>query len=301
MLICFDRGTHQHEVLYRHPSHDYMFGIVCTEDLIYFCGCTYLGIGRMPAQKFELVKAVTPFPPRRGAHNRMMRYLWTKLAADSRVIPYGKPDLHLMNQYGSTLYVAATSWNEIWLLDLDLQLKRRIPLQPKIRDFYHLNNVFCDGTHFYVCLNRYAGCAGLGGYAKFDLDWNEVERRALGWESHALTVIEGKIMQLSSFSWRSEGNARISRKAGLMVEDEFVFEYDCNEYFCKDFSMDEDRIYIVGGKLAQREQRRTAEGVVFILNRRYELLEKHVISGLGGFNGCRFRGIDYSKGSAPAS
>jgi hypothetical protein len=84
-----------------------------------------------------------------------------------------------------------------------------------------------------------------------------------------------------------------------MVEDEFVFEYDCDEYFCKDFSMDENRIYVIGGKLARREQRRTADGVVFVLNRQYELLEKHVISGLGGFNGCRLRGIDHSNGSMP--
>jgi hypothetical protein len=33
IVICFDKSTHRHEVLYRHPSQDYMFGIVCMETL----------------------------------------------------------------------------------------------------------------------------------------------------------------------------------------------------------------------------------------------------------------------------
>lgn len=84
-----------------------------------------------------------------------------------------------------------------------------------------------------------------------------------------------------------------------MIGGDFVFKYDTHEYFCKDFSMDEERIYIVGGRNTQRERRAVADGVVFVLNRRFELLEKHEISGFGGFNGCRLRGTDYSTGIAP--
>jgi hypothetical protein len=298
-LIRFDTKTGRFDVLYEHSSSDYLFGIVCDGDHVYFSGCTFLGLGQIGTRGFELIKTVTPFQPKRGTYSRMMRSLWTTLGAHSKIIPYGKPDLHQMNQYGSTLYVAATSWNEIWLFDLDLQLKQRIQLQPVMRDYYHLNNVFCDGTHFYVCLNRYTGGPGSGGYAKFDLEWNEVERRAVGCESHALSVIDGQVVQLSCYSWRSEDQIRHPRKAGLMIGNDFVFEYDPQEYFCKDFSMDEECIYIIGGKNARRERRAVADGIVFVLNRRFELLEKHEIRGLGGLNGCRLRGTDHSRGAAP--
>ena len=77
-----------------------------------------------------------------------------------------------------------------------------------------------------------------------------------------------------------------------------MFAYEPNEFFCKDFSMDDEHIVIVGGTSAERGQRSSASGVVFILNRRFELLSKEIISGLGGFNGCRLMGCDYSKGYA---
>jgi hypothetical protein len=62
--------------------------------------------------------------------------------------------------------------------------------------------------------------------------------------------------------------------------------------------MDDEHIVIVGGTSAERGQRSSASGVVFILNRRFELVSKELISGLGGFNGCRLMGCDYSKGYA---
>lgn len=60
--------------------------------------------------------------------------------------------------------------------------------------------------------------------------------------------------------------------------------------------MDDEHIVIVGGTSTNREKRSSAAGVVFLLNRRFELLSYEVIPGLGGFNGCRFMGTDYSKG-----
>ena len=80
------------------------------------------------------------------------------------------------------------------------------------------------------------------------------------------------------------------------MDEDLVFQYDSNEYFCKDFSMNDEYIVIVGGTVTTRERRSSAAGVVFILNRQFELLAKEVISGLGGFNGCRFMDRDYSKG-----
>lgn len=298
-LIRLDTHSLQHDVLYDHRGNDYLMGITWEDECLYFSGCTFLAAARIDAEEFKLIKTCTPFRANRGTYNRMMRFLWTQLDAHSRALPYSKPDLHQMNRYGSTLYVTATSWNEIWLFDLSLRLKRRITIQPETRDYYHLNNVFCDGSHFYVCLNRYDGRPGWGGYAKFDLEWNEIERKISGWELHAFSVIDGNIVQLCCFSWRSANLPNHPRTAGLMINGELVFEYDPQQYFCKDFSMDEEHVYIVGGRNTERHRRAEADGVLFILDRRYQLVETCVISGLGGLNGCRLRGTDYSKGVAP--
>ena len=65
--------------------------------------------------------------------------------------------------------------------------------------------------------------------------------------------------------------------------------------------MDDERIYIVGRDQAQREQRAVANGAAILLNRRYELLEKHIISGFRGVKACCLREIDHSEGSVPVS
>jgi hypothetical protein len=82
-----------------------------------------------------------------------------------------------------------------------------------------------------------------------------------------------------------------------MVNGELVFEHDPDKYFCKDFSMDDEHIYIVGGESKRREDRGLAAGVVFVLNRKYELLEEHVLHGMGGLCGCRLPDVDYSNGA----
>jgi len=296
-LIQLDLASRKCEILFQHPEGESVFGVTHKEDQIFLSGATFLAGGRLRKNRLIDVRIRNPFsPPLRGQARWMMRWFWNELGAHSRVIPYDKPGLHQLNLYGSSLYIAATTWNEVWVADVDLNVQTRIPLQPHILDYFHLNNVFCDGTHYYVCLNRYAGRPGRGGYAKFDLEWNEVERHALGWESHAFSVVEHRVFHLCCFSWRSQTQTGHPRQAGLMMGDDLVFQYDPNAYFCKDFSMDDDYIVIVGGTATNREQRSSASGVVFILNRRFELLAQEVISGLGGFNGCRFLGLDYSKG-----
>jgi hypothetical protein len=298
-LIQLELASRQFDILFQHPDRESVFGVTNNGDQIYLSGATFLASGRIRENQLQDIQIRYPFPsPLRGQARQLMRWFWTELGAHSRVIPYDKPGLHQMNLYGSALYIAATTWNEVWVADLDLNVQRRIPLQPHLLDYFHLNNVFCDGKHFYVCLNRYAGRPGHGGYAKFDLEWNELERRALGWESHAFSVIDNRMFHLSCLSWRSRTQTAHPVQAGLMMESELVFAYEPNEFFCKDFSMDDEHIVIVGGTSAERGQRSSASGVVFILNRRFELLSKEIISGLGGFNGCRFLGCDYSKGYA---
>ena len=296
-LIRLDLSTRRFEVLFQHPAGESVFGVTHRHDQIYLCGATFLASGRLSDNQLRDVRIRYPFSaPLRGQARKFMRWFWTELGAHSRVIPYDKAGLHQLNLYGSLLYAAATTWNEVWVVDLELNVQRRIPLQPHILDYFHLNNVFCDGTYYYVCLNRYAGRPGHGGYAKFDLEWNEVERRALGWESHAFSVIDGRMFHLCCFSWRSQAQTSHPRQAGLMMDGDLVFPYDPSQFFCKDFSMDDEHIVIVGGTSTSREKRSSAGGVVFLLNRKFELLSQEVIPGLGGFNGCRFMGTDYSKG-----
>ena len=299
-LLQLDVASGQYRVLYEHPQGESVFGVTSIGDRVYLSGATFVAAGQLSDGALQRCSLRVPFRiPLRGDLRRGMRWLWSKLGAHARVLSYDKPGLHQLNVYGSSVYIAATSWNEVWELDLDLNLKQRRPVEPHILDYFHLNNVFCDGLHYYVCLNRYAGRPGPGGYAKFDLEWNEVERRAVGWESHAFAVIDHRMFQLCCFSWRSKAVSEHPRKAGLMVEDKVVFEYDPEQYFCKDFSMDDEHVFIVGGSNTPREKRAKAVGIVFILNRKFELLDRCVIEGLGGFNGCRLLGVDHTRGHAP--
>jgi hypothetical protein len=172
---------------------------------------------------------------------------------------------------------------------------QRIVIQPHRRDHNHLNNVFWDGEAFYVCLNRYEKPFGYGGYAKFTKDWEEVERRTLGWESHALAIVQGQIWNLVA----SSGTAKQiwhPHKAGLMVDGRLVFEHDPDRVFWKDFSVDTEYIYMVGGQISAREERKAADGFVFVLDRKYHLVKEFRLPMIGGICGCRLLGEDYSNG-----
>lgn len=200
-----------------------------------------------------------------------------------------------MNIVRGKLFIAATSRNEVWEFDEDLNLTRRIPIQPHRHDYHHLNNVFWDGQAFYVCLNRYGKPYGYGGYAKFTWEWEEIERGTLGWESHALAIVDGRKWNLVA----SSGSAKQifhPHKAGLMVDGKLVFEHDPDQVFCKDLSIDSEHIYMVGGQVCLREDRKNADGIVFMLNRQYQLMKEFRIPRIGGICGCRLDGVDYSNG-----
>lgn len=302
LLVAIDTENSRLRVLYEDPLREVLFGIACHEDRMFLSGATGLTTGRLTTRGFERLSTHVPFTlPVRGEGRRLMRWFWSRIGAYSRVISYDKPGLHQMNLYHDRLYVAATVWNEIWIVDFGLHVLKRIALQPHMRDFYHLNNVFCDGTAFYVCLNRYDGRPGIGGYIKFDLAWNEIERRAIGWQSHALSVINGQVIQLCCLSPETGIPTRHPAQAGLMVGQNLAFEYDARQFFLKDFSMTDDRIYLVGGTTTERANRTTSAGVVMTLTRSFTFIKMEVFPGLGGFNGCRLMGLDYSKGVAPTS
>jgi hypothetical protein len=294
-LVRFDTKTYETRIIYQHPTPERFMGLAWHGPKLYFGGDSVLGIAHLNGEIFH-VEDMAVFHDNRAAWLwRYPRKFWKWIGAHSRAIEYASLQFHQMNIYRSRLYVTVTERNEIWELDLDLSLRRKIILQPHIQDFHHINNIFFDGRYFYVCFFRYAEVVGSGGYAKFDMEWKEVERRTIGWASHALSVIDGQILHLCYFSGTLK-EINNPQRAGMMINDDMVFEYDAGKYFCKDFSMDAERVYIVGSEIKPRAERKNANGVVFVLNRNYELLEQRLLAGTGGINGCRLPHLDYSNG-----
>ncbi len=290
-----DVSSGQATLLYQHPGGQELMGVVVVGNTIYLSGSTVLLKGTLQGDCVVVQQEREYFHHGRWMA-KQLRNFWHRVGAYARVVEYVPQDFHQMNLVEGRLVVTATSRNEVWEVDKDLALLRRIVIQPHRHDYHHLNNVFWDGQWFYVCLNRYAQPFGVAGYAKFTKEWEEVERKTLGWESHALAIVQGQLWNLVASSSTHKPIAH-PHKAGLMVDDTLVFEHDPDRVFCKDFSVDADRIYIVGGQIGVREMRKQAEGVVYVLDRQYRLQKEIRIAGTGGFRGCRLLGVDYSNGA----
>lgn len=293
-LFRLDVTTGVSTLLYQHPSGQELMGLAFLDDKIYFAGLTIIAKGTLQGDRLFVEKEVECFSKPKGLA-KLLRKFWQRVGAESRAVECVSQDFHQMNTVGRKLFVTATGRNEVWEFKEDLTNTRRIALQPHRYDFHHLNNVFWDGQSFYVCLNRYGKPFGYAGYARFTEDWEEIERRTIGWESHALIVIQGQIWNLVA----SSGNLKRvwhPHRSGLMVNGNLVFEHDPDQVFCKDFSADAERIYIVGGQICAREERKHSDGVVFVLDRDYRLQKEIRIPGVGGIRGCRLQGVDYSNG-----
>lgn len=265
-------------------------GLSFHDGRLYFGGKTFLGIADTSQGDFNVMRIVDFHDRYWGGLKKRFGF---RIGAYERHLKYREPQFHQMTFHEDTLYVSATECKEVWEIDTDLRLRRRVILQPRYPNYNHINNVFFDGDHFYVCLMRYARGFGYGGYAKFDRDWNELERRQLGWEAHAFSVIDGHMLNLCA-SAGALTSVHHPHRAGLMLDGDFVFEHDPDEYYCKDFSMDDNNIYIVGGEVKPRHLRKTANGVVFVLDRQFNLVREHVIPDIGGVCGCRLPDIDYT-------
>ena len=210
---------------------------------------------------------------------------------------------HQMSVVNGHFYITATGFNEILKMDLDLNLVKAFKIKPPRRffpirykwNYNHLNNIFFHNDHFYVCLNWLTSSQyGPSGVAVLDKNLKEVERFEYGWETHNFSIINGKRFVLLGSSGAIKPIGHI-HKAGLMVDGEIVFEHSPDKFFCKDFSVDDNYIYIVGGSVNTREQRNEGEGVVFVLDRNYSLLEKKTFPDSGGFCGCLTENHDLTK------
>jgi hypothetical protein len=199
-------------------------------------------------------------------------------------------DFHHAEVIDSKLYVTVTRFNEIWVFDLELNLLEKHIIAPpkkgkaKKPNYNHINKIIKHEDKFYVNLNWFEKQFGPSGVAVLDSDMNELERYKMGWQTHGFRFIDDKRYVLCA----STPGKKLDHphSAGLMVENELVFEHDPDEYFCKDFEVTEKNIYIVGGSASKRDDRKFADGVLFVLDRNFKLLKKHTFESTGGFKGC---------------
>ncbi len=297
-LLTLNIKTGRTTLIYQHPTAQAMMGLAFSKGKVFFAGQTFLGVGAIVQGKVDVENISEFFPLNWKKFYQIMRGFWAKfVGSESRALNYVNPQFHHMKLYQNKLYVAVTGRNEIWELSENLDLLGRLIIHPHIEDYHHMNNVYFDGKYYYVCLARYMKDLGPGGFAKFDENWVEIERQSLGWESHGLCVIEGKFYHLCSSSGVLKSPIFHPHRAGLMVNDELVFEYDADKYFCKDFSIDDQHIFIAGGEIKQRAERKNAKGVVFQLNRQFDLMKMHIIPQSGGIGGCHLSELDYTVGS----
>ena len=276
------------QVIFEDSKRRTMMGLVIKDDRLYFGGHLFLGSVALNADDVRVRVHYNLF-----LQGPLFR-LFNRLHLESVALGFADPAFHNMTMCHDRLYVTATGRNEIWELDWDLKRTRCIPVETHSFDFNHLNNIFYDGECFYVCLMRYDERFGYGGYVKFNRNWQEIERKKMGWESHAFCVIAGEHYNLCA-SAGSKNQIYHPHKAGLMINGSFVFEHDPDAYYCKDFSMDDEYIYIVGGEVSARTERKKANAVIFILDKKYNLVDTLQFKGIGGFSGCRLPGLDYTN------
>jgi len=277
--------------IFQDPACRTAMGLLVNDSMLYFGGHALIGSVRITETGYKDIVTRNMYRPIiDGVRYRFLN----RLGYEEWSLHYGDPALHQMTMVNDEICISATGCNEVWRFSRDLRLLQRIPIHPRKYDFNHLNNVFWDGSYYYVCLMRLKERFGYGGYAKFTSTWEEVERKALGWEAHAFSVINGDYYNLCA-SAGSKQKITHPHKAGLMVNGTFVFEHDPDKYYCKDFSMDEEKIYIVGGEVTSRTERKKANGVIFVLDRNFSLCDTLFFNGLGGFSGCRLPVCDYTN------
>ena len=211
---------------------------------------------------------------------------------------------HQMIINGQHLYIATTRYNEIWKFDLDLNLCERFKIVPPNkssptkygRNYNHLNNIFYHNNNFYICLNWLTqGQFGLSGVAILNNEMKEIDRLEYGWEAHNYCILDNRKYVLCSSSGAIKPIHHIHR-AGLMVDGKLVFEHNPNLFFCKDFSVEENYIYIAGGSIKPRNGRNHADGILFVLDRNFNLIFTRKFTKSGGICGCILPHGDLTKG-----
>lgn len=214
------------------------------------------------------------------------------------------PHFHQMMIVNNYLYIAVTYYNQIWIFDLDLNLYKKIKIDPPLRctpvsykaNYNHLNSIFYHKENFYVCLNWLTHKQyGPSGVAVLNDELEEVDRFEYGGETHNYMILENRKYAVCASSGKIK-DINHPHKAGLMVDGRLVFEHDPDLFFCKDFSIDKNFIYIVGGTVAKKEDRSFGNGVIFILDRKFNRILTRKFANSGQFLGCLLFNEDFTKG-----
>ena len=115
-VLLLNLNTRQFDILFQHPQGESVFGVTNRGNDVFLCGATFIAGGCLSEAHLTNVRMGYTFSaPFRGQLRQIVRWMWTKIGAHERVIPHDKPGFHQMNLYGDHLYVAATTWNEIWI------------------------------------------------------------------------------------------------------------------------------------------------------------------------------------------
>jgi len=182
----------------------------------------------------------------------------------------GDVGFHNCAVIGEKIYLTATNYNEIWELNQNAEVLRKIRIRgphgynvSKSHNYNHINSLCSAGDHIYVCLNQSNGQYSSSGFAVFDREWREVDRVLdHGWEAHDIQFINKGLAILVAKSINNSNHS----KAGLMVLKNLVYEIP-TDWFPKALTQDRDYIYIGSGSVSERDGRRYGKGRLDILNK----------------------------------
>lgn len=209
--------------------------------------------------------------------------------------------LHHIKCIDNKIIAPATTTNQLIILNLDLKLESIVNITPPNKtkqtinklNYNHLNGVHYHNGHYYVDLNWYTTTQfSFSGVAVLDENFEEIDRFLYGWQSHGFCIIDNKKYVLCGLNKRNK-EVHHPNIGGLMVDDEIVYEID-DSWFCKNFSVDDDYIYIVGGNCSIREERNNTNGLLVILDRDFNEVSRIVFNNTGEFRGCLLNNYDLS-------
>lgn len=225
-----------------------------------------------------------------SSRTRIMRqeYPRTNNNTIQRDFPIDSPQFHQLLLHDEKVYITCTAINEIWIFDYNLTLLERKQITPPLHtrqfsyktNYNHVNSICYHKGLFYVGLNWFTRIQyGRSGVCELDNNLEELRRFEYGWESHGFNFVDNKPYALCAVSGTDK---KIShpRRAGLLVDHKLVFEHPTN-MFCKAFAVDKDYIYLVGGDVITRNARGDANGIMYILDRNFRLIDTVVFEGVG--------------------
>lgn len=215
------------------------------------------------------------------------------------VVDDGNPAFHHIKCIDDYIIAPATAVNKLVIFDLGLKVQAIIDINPpdlekptaRLINYNHLNCVHYYKGFYYIDLNWYTKKRfSSSGVAVLDENFNEVDRFEYGWQTHGFCFIDDKKYVLCGFNKRNP-NVYHPHMGGLMVDGEIVYEIG-GDWFCKNFSVDDDYIYIVGGNCAIRDERNNIDGLLIILDREFNQIDKVILKDFGECRGCLLDNYD---------